>query len=180
MTVIRWMLCFAILALPSLAEAKKKEAETPIADSDIPFSPADAAWAADGGKNSVIGNAMLRTVGGDVKTCAGLPAQLVPQTPYGTERIARIYGSTIKGFIPIRYARPMSPAKAGYSQIIRETVCDSEGRFKFTNLADGAYFLNALVVWGVPTRYFTRQEGGRMMLRVEVKGGEIKEVVLTN
>lgn len=177
---MRTTCCVLVGFLISANSAVAAKQPAPLSDSAFPFSADEVAWAAVGGQNTIVGHAVLRTVGGDAKTCAGLPAQLVPFSRYGEERIKIRYGSTEKGYFDARTARPMQPPKREYEQIIRATICDANGQFKFTNLADGIYFLNSQVTWGVPTRYFTRIEGGGMMLRVEVKGGETKEVILTN
>jgi len=54
-------------------------------------------WAEGDGRNSVTGFAVLRTVGGDARTCAGLTTQLIPDSPYARERMIAIFGNTVKG-----------------------------------------------------------------------------------
>lgn len=169
-----WFVAVAV-ALTGPANAKEKI----IPDSVVPFDPAEAAWAAAKGSNTIVGNAMLRTVGGDIKTCAGFEAALVPVTRYGEGRVNIIYGSSQKGYNPLRTPRVIAPASPAYNAIVRTTTCDSLGNFEFNGLPSGEYFIQSVVSWGVPTRYFTRKEGGVIFLRVKVEGGETKRVVLT-
>ena len=50
------------------------------------------------GDNTITGSALIRQQGGGVVTCAGNEVWLAPVTPYSTERVKHIYGSTTKGY----------------------------------------------------------------------------------
>jgi hypothetical protein len=58
---------------------------------------------------------------------------------------------------------------------MRNLICDAQGFFKYENLLDGEYYVVTDIQWAA-NRYVL--EGGYLMLRVSVKGAEIKEVVL--
>lgn len=47
-----------------------------------PFNDAEMAWSQSPGTAAIKGQGFLKTVGGDVKTCAGNVVSLVPDTPY--------------------------------------------------------------------------------------------------
>ncbi|MBZ9649997.1 hypothetical protein K9B33_20900 [Sphingobium sp. 3R8] len=170
--------CAALaVALMATGAVAKKPAMEP--DSQVAFDPAEASWASIPGANKIAGNALLRTVGGDVRTCAGFTANLIPVTRYGADRVRIIYGTELGGFHPSRTDRSVAPARPEYSAIAKSVTCDAQGDFEFNDLADGEYYVQSQVTWGVPTRYFTRVEGGLLIQRVRVEGGETKRIVLT-
>lgn len=144
-------------------------------------SPYDAmAHNVQPGGNTISGNAVLRTVGGDVKTCAGFPVKLVPATAYSSERMAAIYGGGDRGYMPLYAAKTFSPPNPHYdAQAGRTETCDSQGNFAFERISDGTYYLVSIVTWGVPQQYYTAQQGGALMMKVSVNGGETKRIVLT-
>lgn len=142
------------------------------------FKADEAAYVLEEGDNTIIGNAFLRQNGGGVVTCAGYEAGLLPVTAYASERINIIYGNTQKGYASIapyqmkHYDFGVTPS--GYGEYKRKTVCDSSGNFKFTNVPDGDYFLTTSVIWKVQS-----QQGGHLMQRVAVSGGETKDLIVT-
>jgi hypothetical protein len=144
------------------------------------FNAAEVAWSQRQGTNTIHGSAVLRTVGGDAKTCAGLDANLVPMSAYANERMAAMFGAgTAVGILRANSELRFSSTDPAYVSTARKTVCDPQGYFVFEKVPDGEYFLTAFVTWGVPGRYFTRQEGGVLMQRITVHGSETKTIVLT-
>ena len=149
-----------------------------------PFDAADFAWSKAPGKNTITGDALLRTVGGDVKTCAGYRVDLLPVTPYTEEYVTRRFKSVSGG-----YASHMSILYGSYSldagiyTFQRETTCNAQGTFRFTDLPDGSYYVIAKVEWatvaGGGGYYYNATQGGDLALKVTVSGGETKSVVLT-
>lgn len=130
------------------------------------------------GTNTIKGSALIRQAGGGVVNCAGGEVQLIPATEHAKQRMLNIYGSTVSG-----YRRAFSgPApkfeneSTEYLHTMRKTTCDAQGFFKFDKVADGDFFVITVVTWRV-TQYFP--EGGALMQRVDVGGGETKEIVLT-
>lgn len=81
--------------------------------------------------------------------------------------------------MPARGAKQWQQTDARYVSEIRQTTCDPDGRFEFTSVPAGAYYVTAPVTWGVPTRYFTKQEGGMLMKLVIVEDGATVNTVLT-
>ncbi len=103
-----------------------------------PFVLSDfASWGGDG-PSSLHGQAFLKTVGGDVKTCAGERVLLLPATPYLDELLAK--------------------AKAGVSanadrrlmSFSHTTICDAQGNFSFARLPAQRWYVLTKVTWGVP------------------------------
>ena len=144
----------------------------------IPFNAADAAWSTRPGKNTISGSALMRTMVGDVKTCAGLLVELIPETPYARERMAISFGSGDSGYFPASNLTAPAPYPE-YNRTVRRSVCDAQGTFSFEGLPDGAYFVTASVVWNIPMRDVALVQGGDLMQRVTVGGGETHKIVLT-
>jgi hypothetical protein len=128
------------------------------------------------GPASVSGQAFLKTVGGDVKTCAGNKVGLVPATDYNTEALEHVSAAT-----PISNEDPRAKAFS------KSTVCDAEGRFEFDKVAARKWYVITNVSWGVPqveTGLFgpevvTSQQGGFLLKQLDLKGGA-NQVLLTD
>ena len=145
------------------------------------LTASEVAWSKARGNNTLTGQAILRTRGGDVKSCAGLEASLIPHSPYSAERIAVTYGPGEEGFGG-RERRPFTPDPAAYHDSIRRTICDAQGNFRFSNLPDGRYFVLVEVSWeAVQGGYYPylAGQGGTMMSRVELRDGEERHLLLT-
>lgn len=174
---IRSALLVAALALGACATIP---AMSPIALSET-FSRDAIAWSLGEGENTIVGNAVLRTVGGDVKTCAGLGATLIAESPYSRARMEYIYGAGQTGFMGPGQGRYFTPDPPEYHSTIRETVCDAQGNFTFNDIPDGDYYATALISWGAVQggRYaYIETQGGILMQKVSVRGGETKRIVL--
>ena len=134
----------------------------------IPFQESAFAPYSGGGNANIHGQAFLRTVGGDVRTCAGSHVQLIPATPYVVEIISAIHA----GRSDVQSAMgPVIPYQ-------RETVCDAQGNFGFENIPSGTWYVWTTVEWGVPGRYSIESQGGNLIKMVIAQHGENK-IVLT-
>lgn len=168
------------LVFAALATVLYGCATTPPVDLVSSFDPSEIAWFKVPGKNTIAGNAVLRTVGGEARTCAALSAHLVPISSYATERFTRMYGNTSSGFLSATSGFKFTQTDAAYEANSRTVRCDAQGNFRFENVPDGDYFVTAFVTWGVPTSaYVTATQGGVLMQRVSVSNGETKQIVLT-
>lgn len=90
------------------------------------------------GPSTLRGQAFLRTVGGDVKTCAGRDVLLVPASAYFDELIRKV-GSGVN-----------VEADRRALALIRKSICDAQGNFQFAQLPVGQWYVIAKVTWGVP------------------------------
>jgi hypothetical protein len=144
----------AALAFAPATEAKKKP-KTP-----KPIDVTQFEWSSATGTNTVAGEA----------TCAGLAVSLLPATAY-TDRFAdKTFGSTESGTYapsPRAKRRVMAPEVTPF---VRTQLCDSQGRFLFTDLPDGPYYVIAHV-----TRDGADQ-GLQVLRRVEVRNGHRQEL----
>lgn len=131
------------------------------------------------GKNTIKGSALFRQNGGGIVSCAGTQVDLVPATEYATERISYLYGSTERGVqtaMTAPHLKFTNVEASGYRENQRHVLCDSQGFFKFDNVADGSFYLTSVITWHVGNSYIP--EGGVLMQRITVSGGEVKEIVL--
>jgi hypothetical protein len=141
------------------------------------FSAAEVAWFNKTGTAKLVGSAVVRTVGGASRTCAGTAVQLIPAGKYADERMQVIYGSTTRGYATA-FGRKGVPAEndPGYMSLIKETVCGADGVFEFEDLPAGDYFVISQVTWTVGNSFIP--EGGRLMQRVNLVDGKTKKIVM--
>jgi hypothetical protein len=166
---------FIGLCVTGAADAKKKS--QPL--SDPPIDAAQFEWSTKPGDNAIEGEAMVRTRGGDVKTCAGLAVSVLPVTAYTDLYASRAFRSTQAGiYVPPLFGKPVNLAPEA-SPFVRAKRCNSQGQFSFKGLPDGTYYVVAKVTWEAPTRYGLVTQGGDVMQRVELRGGETKELTVT-
>ena len=146
------------------------------------FDPADVSWF-DGkeGENVILGSASLRTKAGNAIPCPSEEARvtLIPDSGYARERMEWLYGSQEGGFISARDGSKDDFPSRIYEQSLRTATCDDQGNFAFGNLPDGTYFLTATVGWRkIATDGSVLWEGGGLMRRVQVSGGQRVQIKL--
>jgi hypothetical protein len=124
------------------------------------------------GNNTIKGSAFLRQQGGGIVTAAGNDVQLVPVTAYSQERFRHLYGNTISGINSYRGGLPINP---GYNALTHKTIADVDGKFQFSNVADGSYFCTTAIEWRVGDY---GRKGGKVMKRVNVSGGRTVTIVV--
>lgn len=165
------LVAVALLAITGCAAPKAVNLRTS-------FNQSEASKLLEKGANTVKGSALIRQQGGGIVTCAGTTVELVPATQYAQERISAIYNSNDRGYNPIfgGVLIKFDNTDLGYVSSKRETVCDAQGFFKFDNISDGSFFVISIIVWGTDTYV---KQGGRIMQRVTVSGGETKEIVVS-
>jgi hypothetical protein len=128
------------------------------------------------GSNTITGSALIRQQGGGIVTCAGNEVFLIPVTTYATERMQHIYNSDQEGFSPVLKGAVMfEPEYPDYWSSTRKVTADAQGYFEFTDVADGEFYVVTAITWkagSVP-------QGGALMQRVTLSGGEAKKIVLS-
>jgi hypothetical protein len=105
---------------------------------NAPFDNNQAAAFTGTGSANLHGQAFLKTVGGDVRTCAGEDVVLIPATPYFDEMIEK----TTSGIDTHLDQRATS--------LLRRTICDAQGNFSFPSLPTQKWYVLTQVKWGVP------------------------------
>jgi len=138
------------------------------------------------GNNTIRGSALIRQRGGGVVSCAGYEVVLIPVTAHASERMSAIYGSTNRGyrnFSPLTDIK-FAPDPPAYHNFNKRSACDAQGNFVFKDVADGDFYVTLSITWEVPSQSLysfasSSTQGGDLMQRVTVSGGETKEIVLS-
>jgi hypothetical protein len=140
------------------------------------FDPKAAAFIHKEGKAKIEGHAFVRRPDNAVENAVGQTVRLVPVTPYSEARFAQFYGG--KRFLPA-WQIPKIEADPEYASYTRTTTSESNGRFRFENVAPGKYYIATQIMWRPKGNLF--QEGGALWDMVTVTGKETKpiQVVLT-
>jgi len=118
------------------------------------------------GTSSIVGQAFLRTRGGDVKTAAGLPVVLTPVTSYSAEWFTQ----------EVLMHRRLSEPDYRTEKYISAAIADAEGRFKFNFLQAGRYYLTCDIYWAISEDEWS---GDTAYAVVELEPDDTVEVVVT-
>ncbi len=156
------------------------------------WSDEEVAWFNTKGAGQIAGSALLRTVGGEARTCAALPAYLIPASKHAVERFTKLYGNPDKGYVngpnsvfvnlpgrPYRALFESDDIYSGFHRTVKITNCDPGGEFEFNDLPEGEYFVGAEVTWRVYNGSIWTNQGGFIIQRVELVDSETKSVILT-
>lgn len=169
--MLRWVSALVTAVLVSACVQQAAQLQT-----SVTFDPEEVAWAAKPGKNAVTGFAVLRTVGGEARTCAGLEVYLIPESTYARERMMGIYGNLTKASHIVGTRPRYADRDSQYMATSRKTRCDGTGNFSFENVPDGVWYVATAIVWQVPPN--PTPQGGEMMERVQLRGGQSVKVVM--
>jgi hypothetical protein len=155
-----------ILALAGCAQFQQQAALS------TGIAPGEVEWARKAGRNTVSGNASLKS-GGTTYTCSGQSANLIPDTAYARARMTAIFGNSSRGtraanLGPVKFERD-DPL---YVSSLRTARCDASGSFSFPGVPDGVWYVTTSVKWQDGT------QGSSMMQRVDVQGGRLVKVIL--
>ena len=167
---------FSIAIVVVLAGCVAQHYKIPVT---TPFNAEEAKIALQPGNNTVTGSAivgpLLRRYAGEAVTCAGKPIHIAPVTTYSKARMIALYENDNAGHNPALNGRRLDESVNFWVESTKETTCDAEGYFKFENLKDGEYYVLSQIIWLEQTF----PEGGVLMKKVSVQGGETKEIVLS-
>lgn len=151
---------------------------------------AEYAAYADAGTGSVSGQGFLSQAGGGVVKAAGAVVNLDPATTIGNEwwnNQVNLWANippdwTLTNADQYQHAKMrqswtvLVPPSAGFSKARRTTTADADGRFKFTDLPAGKYYVTTTVSWMVGYAY----QGGLCGQMVEVTDGKTVDVILNH
>ncbi len=134
------------------------------------FDPAAAAFINTEGHASISGQAFVRQTNGKLLRAVGTDIFLIPRTAYSEERIAALYGdgNQLKWGVRMPGAEPM------FERYMRKTVASSGGSFRFDRVADGRYYVVAMIF--LPGEYVAAEFP--ILQRVTVEGGRSVRVVM--
>jgi hypothetical protein len=117
------------------------------------------------GTGEITGQAFLTQRGGVVVKAAGRNVTIDPATSVGNEWWAK--AGIIWQF------KSLTPPSPNFHKARKTTVADADGRFKFSNIPDGEYYVRTEVTWLAGTI-----QGGLVGSKVTVKNGMPTEVIL--
>ena len=117
-------------------------AGAPPAAATAAFRTSDFAWSTAPGTGRIEGQLSYRPMG-KVHSCAAAGVLLTPDTPWVRSRMNILYSSTEKAILPADEVRRRTPPERSqdYSSFVRRTSCDSAGRFSFSGLPDGTWYV---------------------------------------
>lgn len=137
----------------------------------MPFDEVEYAALAKEGTGTLRGQVFAKTRGGDVKKGAGNLVVLLPATKYGDQRYQ-------EEFISNKLAAVGEDPR--YVKYAKTKTTDGDGKFEFTNLPPGKYYLLSHITWESPsTSGGTELQGGRVFGKFEVKNGAATDAILT-
>lgn len=120
------------------------------------------------GTGAIAGQGFLRQKGGGVVTCAGNPVLLMPATPFFREFIGQLRNGR-----KVVLNDKLDPT---YKPIIKQSQCDAQGNFTFSNLSAGTWFVMTEVKWTVGYR----RQGGALLREVSVIDGQSTQAILSD
>jgi hypothetical protein len=134
------------------------------------FDPSEAETINQSGFGAVSGQAFLKRSDGSVVYAAGSEVYLIPHSTYADAHMnylfqGRKFNNTVK-------APSTEPA---YLSMTKRTKADADGRFTFTLLGDGNYYLLTKIAW----KEGKVEAGGDLMEFVSLNGGQRVEVFMT-
>jgi hypothetical protein len=140
-----------------------------------PFDETELARCSGTGTGTLVGQAFLKTRGGEVRYGAGQTVVLIPATAYTrvTMPFANVDITDPGALVTIQW----DPRYHAYR---RSTIADAEGEFEFSGLAPCPYIVSTSVTWEAPTGHgYLQQQGGRLAMEADVRSNETTKVVLT-
>jgi hypothetical protein len=162
---MRW---FFVLGLCLTSAGCMRPVPIQVVPRRAPFIPAEYEPYGRPGTATIVGQAFLKTRGGDVKYCAGEPVSLNPVTTYSREW----WNVVVLGR---REIEPGDPRAQGFH---RTTIADAEGRFRFPALPAGEYYVACHVAWEVPGASGLEGTGGWAASQIKVEDGATVEAIL--
>ena len=87
-----------------------------------------------------------------------------------------LYQSDQSGYNSRNFNQKFQNDDPDYLRLAKTTQCDAQGNFEFENITDGEFYVTTTVFW-MPGQYI--RNGGHLMKRVKVAGGETKKIILS-
>jgi hypothetical protein len=177
------MLLAACESTPAPGPSRPPPRPTPQASAPPPPAPganmacsaADFAWSTKPGKGQIQGQVAYKA-GGKTFVCSENGVILSPETGWVRRRMEILYQSGDHATEPAGEVRSRTPPERNpaYDQFVKRTQCDATGKFTFSNLADGAWYVISVV------RTAPNVAAGEMavMRRVVIRNGAAVKVSL--
>jgi hypothetical protein len=110
------------------------------------FRAADFAWSQATGTGAIIGQ-VTHKAGGQQFGCVDQGVILSPETAWVKRRMEILYLSSDNATLPAADVRARTPPErnADYNAFVKRATCDATGRFTFTNLPDGTWYVISVI-----------------------------------
>jgi hypothetical protein len=149
----------------------------------IPFDATSLSWVLESGNSSIYGNSFISdnlAINQGPHTCAGYEVNLVPVNSYYEEVLGLVFDNFDNSFWDRNtqsYDWDVVDEEGNYT---KQTTCDSQGNFEFTEIAKGNYYIITAVSYeGGPFRTFPPSwKGGWLLKKIYVDGIKDKKVVI--
>ena len=139
------------------------------------FKASDFAWSQASGTGAIIGQ-VTHKANGQQFGCTDQGVILSPETPWVRRRMEILYLSAENATLPAGDVRARTPPErnADYNAFVKRATCEPTGRFTFTNLPDGTWYVISVI------RSAPGVAAGEMavMRRVVIRGGNTVRVNL--
>ena len=158
-----------------------------VIEMDSAYSRSEVSWSLENGNNTIRGDGFLMRRDGQIVKCSGRMVQLIPYGTYSQERVRLKYASQKFVRLPM-YEHQVSQlydftyqgmylelADRKYTEDIRSTTCNIDGKFNFKNIPSGEYFLETIISWGVGDF----PQGGFVYEKVSIEPRENEEIYIT-
>jgi hypothetical protein len=104
------------------------------------------------GRSVIAGEAFMRRMSGRPVTASGERMLLFPATPYADRWFRSVFGG--RHFNSLYFDVIPTNTDAEFVRLARQTKTDMSGKFYFTDLRPGRYWLITRVTWYEPGYYF--------------------------
>ncbi|MDD5384562.1 MAG: carboxypeptidase-like regulatory domain-containing protein [Gallionella sp.] len=121
------------------------------------------------GSGTITGQAFLKQRGGGVVVAAGQVVTLDPATSSAIEWWKKA-GTNYE-------LRELTHPSTDFQKARKTAVADASGKFTFSNLPTGKYFVRTILTWEVP---FHGMQGGVLGEIVEVKDNQVNNLILNH
>lgn len=158
-----------------------------VIEMDSAYSRSKVSWSLEDGNNTIRGDGFLMRRDGQIVKCSGRMVQLIPYGTYSEERMRLKYASRKYVRLPM-YEHQLSQlhdftyqgmylelADPKYTEDIRSTTCNIDGKFNFKNIPSGEYFIETIISWGVGDF----PQGGFVYEKVSIEPRENEEIYIT-
>ncbi|MDP3173139.1 MAG: hypothetical protein Q8M88_01740 [Phenylobacterium sp.] len=143
--------------------------------SSAAFRSTDFAWSTAPGRAVIQGQLTFRPNGVGY-SCAAAGVVATPDTPWVRSRMQILYNSAEAASLPAEEVRRRTPPERSqdYSSFVKRATCDAVGRFSFTGVPDGAWY----VITVARPVYAGSGKDMALMRRVVVRNGKTVNVKL--
>jgi hypothetical protein len=126
--------------------AAQAPAPTPAPMPGSAFNAGDFAWSTKAGKGQIAGQVTYRAAG-KTFVCSEQGVVLSPETPWVRRRMEILYLSAEHATLPLGEVRARTPPERNpaYDQFVKRGTCDATGKFSFTGLADGNWYVISVI-----------------------------------